>query len=269
MVQAHFESTASLKTVGDLQNIAIRLFATYGVSYNGACALSGDKDPSGNHDDSEDDTWVTKGQKEKKPRRVFELNAARRSPSTIAAPNPEKVGIGRIAVRKKRKYQSAHPPLRSPDGGAARRGKGAKCIRGGIVGNFWLRAPRPFKNERLFGPEPSSDKSGNGSAVLNSDDISNHPDELINLPEDQPSTTTAPNRIDNDAPGACFEEESPRPLFCLIAQCALSNPTVAASSIAIDSGASSTVYRNRVVRGLRPSLLSDLPPWRKGIKIRG
>ena len=51
MVMAHFESTATLKTVGNLQNIAIRLPAAYGVGGNGTFTLVEEGDGYGNKEE--------------------------------------------------------------------------------------------------------------------------------------------------------------------------------------------------------------------------
>ena len=65
MVLAHFEPTTSPKTVANLQNITIRLFAAFVVAYNGAFSPMEEKDGCGNRDGSDGEIWLAKGQKGK------------------------------------------------------------------------------------------------------------------------------------------------------------------------------------------------------------
>ena len=65
MALSHFEPASCTKTGGDLQNITIRLFAAYGVTYNGTFALMDESDGVSPGDELDEDIWLA-GPKKKK-----------------------------------------------------------------------------------------------------------------------------------------------------------------------------------------------------------
>ena len=130
-------------------------------------------------------------------------------------------------------------------------------IRYGRKEHFWRHRPRPFRKELLFGSKHAAEARGKEKVTLHTSGCSPAEPESNLSNGRQLHTTNDVPTIDNDTPGACFEENLFN--FDSVWVCnvySLSNPFVDSTSIVVDSGSSSSVRSTEVVQKANPSLLS-------------
>ena len=261
MVLAHFESTACLKTVENLQNITIRLFAAHCANASGTFSLSEEKEGPLASEWTEDDVWLSKGQKGKNSRPGYELNATRRSQSTLNLPNSGK-GDRLYSCTEEERMLLASIPRRASTGGISGIGKESNpllCLRCGSPEHFWRQCPHPFRKELLFGSKNAAEnKAKERPTFLTNEEMLVEPEIVAGI---EPPNLTADDSsaIVNDTPVVCLDDG--RFNFDSVWVCnvySVTEPNLDTTSIVIDSGASSSVCSASVVNSFDPTLIQKL-----------